>query len=107
MSGIYIPGVEMPSYCAECRFLSEYGDYPVCIITDEQRGYNFRVCENRMPHCPLVPVPEHGRLGDLDELKRVVKANDWSNPTVPAALNVIITRMSTIIPADPAKEGEG
>ena len=70
MSGVYIKGMEMPSCCGECRFLSEYGDYPVCIITDEQRGYNFRTRELRMPHCPLVPVPPHGDLIDRDKLEK-------------------------------------
>ena len=66
MSGVYIKGMEMPSCCAECRFLDERGDYPCCIITDEQRGYNFRTRELRMPHCPLIHAPNHGRLIDAD-----------------------------------------
>lgn len=64
---ILIKGMEMPSYCDDCWALDEYGDYPVCQITEEQRGYNFRTREKRMDKCPLVPVPTpHGRLIDAD-----------------------------------------
>lgn len=59
--GVYIKGMEMPTCCDECVALDEYGDYPVCRITQEQRGYNFRTREKRMDKCPLVEVPPHGR----------------------------------------------
>ena len=65
---VYIKGMEMPCCCDECRFLDEYGDYPCCIITDEQRGYTFKTREKRMDKCPLIPVPDHGRLIDADAL---------------------------------------
>lgn len=69
MSGVYIPGMEMPTSCDMCWALDEYGDYPRCRITEEQRGYNFPVREQRMSHCPLVPVPDHGRLIDADAIE--------------------------------------
>ena len=90
MSSVYIKGMEMPSCCGECRFLDEYGDYPCCIVTDEQRGYNFRIRELRMPHCPLIPVPDHGRLIDADALHSFMAA-------------LCVANAPTIIPAD----GEG
>ena len=80
---VYIKGMEMPTCCAECRFLDESGDYPWCIITDEQRGYNFRIRELRMPHCPLVPVPDHGRLIDADKLMDALP-DDFSIPSTAA-----------------------
>ena len=55
---VLIKGMEMPSCCDDCWALDEYGDYPVCRITEEQRGYYFRIREERMDKCPLVPVPE-------------------------------------------------
>lgn len=66
---ILIKGMEMPMVCDDCWALDEYGDYPRCRITEEQRGYNFRIREQRMEHCPLIKVPTpHGRLIDADTL---------------------------------------
>ena len=45
--------IDMPNCCNECFALDEYGDYPVCRITQEQRGYTFRTREQRMSKCPL------------------------------------------------------
>ena len=62
--------MEMPESCDMCPYLDDYGDYPRCRISEEQRGYNFPIHEKRMPNCPIITVlPEgHGRLGDLDAL---------------------------------------
>ena len=51
---LYIKNMKMPKCCADCFALDEYGDYPVCGITDEQMGYTFNIREKRMPHCPLI-----------------------------------------------------
>lgn len=65
---ILIKGVKMPRVCADCFALDEYGDYPVCRITGEQRGYNFRIYEKRMEKCPLIEVSER-KVGEwVDEL---------------------------------------
>lgn len=66
MSGIYIPGMEMPPNCWRCS-LSQLYDSPrerlVCKVTHEE-VLRHKIAEN----CPLIPVPNHGRLGDLDAL---------------------------------------
>lgn len=58
----------MPGCCWDCPCLDDYGDYPRCRISNEQRGYNFPIHEKRMPGCPITqPLPEgHGRLVDAD-----------------------------------------
>ena len=63
---VLIRGMEMPTSCDNCWALDDYGDYPRCRITEEQRGYNFPVREKRMDKCPLVPAADvapvqHGR----------------------------------------------
>lgn len=68
MSDILIKGMKMPTNCNNCWALDDYGDYPRCRITEEQRGYKFPIREKRMGNCPLVPVPPHGRLIDADAL---------------------------------------
>lgn len=111
---IIIKGMDMPSCCGECRFLDDYGDYPCCIITDEQRGYNFRIREKRMDHCPLISFPSHGKLINVDAVKEWVenwfRMNRNYHPyaklnNIPITeLYDILERMPTIISAD--KENE-
>lgn len=56
--------IDMPSCCDECFALDEYGDYPRCRITGEQRGYTFRTRELKMSKCPLKPLPEKMKGND-------------------------------------------
>lgn len=69
--------MEMPKRCSDCWALDEYGDYPRCRITEEQRGYNFNIFEKRMDKCPLMEVPPHGRLIDADALMSTIKEHDY------------------------------
>lgn len=57
--------IDMPSCCDECFALDYSGDYPVCLVTQEQRGYTFRTGEQRMNKCPLKKVPEKDTRDDL------------------------------------------
>lgn len=76
--------MEIPGSCDCCPCLDDYGDYPRCRISGEQRGYNFDVRNNRMPNCPILAVlPEkHGRLVDIDEeILNVKRIAGWSGVT--------------------------
>ncbi len=107
--GVYIRGMEMPSCCDNCWELDDYGDYPRCRITEEQRGYNFPIREKRMDNCPLVPVPPHGRLIDADALEHDFRedAEDaWNKEASPISwadafdeLADMVAEAPTIIPA--------
>jgi len=55
---VYIEGMEMPISCAECRFCGEY-----CYAKGDENKYS------KLP-CPLVSVPEHGRLIDAGALRQ-------------------------------------
>ena len=68
---VLIKGMKMPSVCDECWALDESGDYPICRITEETRGYNFRVREKRMDRCPLIELPDHGDLIDRDVFRNM------------------------------------
>lgn len=124
--GVYI-NMEMPTSCDMCWALDDYGDYPRCRITEEQRGYNFRIREKRMDKCPLVPVPEHGRLIDADALTETTDGihdccdiyfqpidnicgpNDCNGCKWRETMDCfrrMVKHAPTIIPADPAEEGE-
>lgn len=48
--------MKMPEYCDDCWALDESGDYPMCRITGETRGYNFDARKKRMDKCPMKPV---------------------------------------------------
>ena len=50
--------IDMPSCCSECFALDDHYDYPECLITKEQRGYNFNTKTQRMDKCPLKPIPK-------------------------------------------------
>ena len=54
--GIYIPRMEMPTDCCTCKLRFATG----CCGS--------LPANMRHPACPLVPVPEHGRLIDADSL---------------------------------------
>lgn len=62
---IYIPGMEVPKNCDCCDFMTVEGEYgePTCPF-----GRIIRCASEMQPDCPLVPVPEHGRLVDADKL---------------------------------------
>lgn len=60
MSGIYIPGVEMPRCCMDCHYHISLRDQ--CILTHRDQ----RDLWSRPDWCPIVPVPPHGDLADID-----------------------------------------
>ena len=111
MSGIYIPGAKIPPSCFSCDYgFSEYFGQ-VCPFYGardfaEQQGYT----DKRHPGCPILFVPDHGRLGDLDALAAtrlprnvhwddVIERYVYDGPTFAQAIDMIINA-PTIIPAD-------
>lgn len=50
---LIIENKDMPKCCYDCFALDDYGDYPRCRITGEQRGYTFDTSSTRMDKCPL------------------------------------------------------
>lgn len=112
--GVYIKGMEMPMSCRQCSLYlqsmdSERNVYENCAVT--AKSYNWGLT-TRPSDCPLVPVPQHGRLGDLDKLEQVFvdidnapySGFDGSEPFYSAEDAAQIIRLSpTIIQAE---EGE-
>lgn len=89
MSGIYIPGVEKPKSQEQCKFF-DYAPFRAdyCVLFSTCKGINA---------CPIVAVPDHGRLIDADAFEKFVhdKWEDYDH----WLLNYIEAR-PTIIPAD-------
>ena len=63
MSGVYIPGMEMPKSCNCCRFAVDGWCYAFGKPNIEALAN-----EGHTNFCPLVPVTPHGRLIDADAL---------------------------------------
>lgn len=93
--GVYIKSMEMPKSCNACIF----DVYGLCLINK-----NIEAKDELTHSCPLIPVPDHGRLIDKDvmcnECRRIAEEYDGIYPDCtycPAHL------APTIIPAE---EGE-
>lgn len=75
--GVYIKGMKMPKTCYECWALDDDYDYPMCRITQEQRGYTFNTRGQKMAKCPLTDILEpHGRLIDADACIDYIRSNN-------------------------------
>lgn len=90
--GVYIKGMAMPKVCAEC-FMD-----PPC-----RESFHVNIWKERHPGCPLIEIPPHGRLGDLDELKSKFRHSEGDDDVDSAwisAVRRIITQAETIIEAE-------
>lgn len=89
MSGIYIPGMEMPK---------RGNGFDITIYPDGSC-----ISENGL-HYTLVPVPDHGRLGDLDAVERHLVKMQMAQKDVVAhgirKARAVVRDMPTIIPAE-------
>lgn len=79
MSGIYIKGMTMPKSRNECKMFDAshaiglFAPLGWCRINGKEI---FRLSE-KANCCPLIPVPEHGRLIDADALTDAIESTDW------------------------------
>ena len=115
--GVYI-NMEMPISCERCPMLDWDLDYIKCKVTD--RHFKMTECWRsiRVPDCPLIPVPPHGRLIDADALHELfeyqwhhLQVLNWNgNPTAKArqsGINWCISTMRDSAPTIiPSEEGE-
>lgn len=114
--GVYIKGMEMPKSCYACMFFSQSNHWnrndeadilSYCKRTGEKTWENVN---GYLPNCPLVPVPPHGRIGDLDRLAKEVE--DMGKEFPPDSIGAeryrlfaeFIKTAPTITPADPVEE---
>lgn len=104
--GVYIPNVKFPQNCDECDLL-----YDCCACGVTHKRMDFETMDRvRNPHCPLVPVPPHGRLIDADALisnfEFTMKHCTIKGHTAQRYREMIVelSVAPTIIPANPAEE---
>ncbi len=62
---ILIQGMEMPKNCKDCPF-SDHEAW--CLIPGSWRERYYCPDDERSDDCPLIELPPHGRLADLDEM---------------------------------------
>ena len=67
MSGIYIP-IKVPKGCSGCPIDSD------CCTLWQQLPPE-RLSDTRPRDCPIVVVPDHGRLKDYDQIMK--EYNEW------------------------------
>ena len=113
MSGIYIKGMEMPVSCTRCPLSDD--DVVFC-----HAAKKYIPMLGHPTFCPLIEVPDHGRLIDetwlkaamietLESLKRNPKMDRQEAHLIAAfdTLRVMLEDAPTIIPADKeADDGE-
>ena len=80
MADVLIKGLELPKACSwfdeegkhhSCRFCLAY----ICSITGDCIASSV---ERRHPSCPLVELPPHGRLVDIDRIISESRRNNLS-----------------------------
>ena len=113
MSGVYIPNMEMPKTCADCRLFAvnklynyvteRLEKHAFCTANHSIRFEEFDIDNIRHESCPLVELPSHGRLGDLDALSETIDSSAfWDSGDLSLARD-IVKYAPTIIEASKEK----
>ena len=116
---ILIPGVEMPTSCSRCPMLEGDRLDGLCHAAsrwlDDDEYWTWYVYpegdmdDSKPCNCPLVPVPEHGRLIDADaDVYNYIttwrcNCSDFGSQTVMAVDD--LQYLPTIIPAEEVDNG--
>lgn len=99
---ILIKGMEMPKNCGECKLY--HIEYPMyCLAVEGHRTVGAPYGMPRPDWCPLIELPPHGRLGDLDALKaqyRYSEADSEDERVWMMNIRRAITNTPTIIEAE-------
>ena len=67
--GVLIKGIKMPKCCVDCPCFYDFISCQALFDgTDDFSASGFDEYKMRLPNCPLVEVPPHGRLIDADRL---------------------------------------
>ena len=93
---VIVKNMEMPKNCKTCPF-SDHEAW--CLIPGSWRERYYCPDDERSADCPLIELPPHGRLGDLDELYKVANmADDFGADTLD--MLKLIADTPTIIEAE-------
>lgn len=110
---VLVKGMEMPNSCRECKLRD---DMACCLPLDtpyEDRWVGKNE-DKREPDCPLIEIPEHGDLVDVDDLEEWIE--NWfekdryyhpfsKGKTIPTEeLRDIFKSVPVVIPAERSEE---
>lgn len=87
MSGIYIPGIEMPKSCDKCV-------HPTCTLWQFVNG------GERHEKCPIIYVLQHGRIIDADEFLQRALGTRCFHGDYARMLEELVAESKTVIPAE-------
>ena len=90
---VYIKGRKPPNSCDDC-WVSD------CPNDEHIDGYRMM---DRPTYCPLIPVPDHGRLIDADAMLNEYYSGSNDGEYIEKAgviTPLLVERLPTIIPAD-------
>lgn len=93
---VYIKGMEMPKNCWSCAFMD--GEYGYCVIDGLGRDAEEKT------NCPLIPIPNHGRLIEADALTYVMGMDEHFSPLEAMYLIGLVADATTIIPGEEVTE---
>ena len=100
---VLIKGMEMPKNCFDCPIGS---DGAVCVLLGIGDGYlyhkhdAFDAATERLPNCPLIELPPHGRLIDADEFYKDINESILLTDGFKDAFNLWFDEQPTIIEAE-------
>lgn len=109
--GVYIKGMEMPKDCLHCSFVSGcsycegYNDHCAFEPDDIETDWDFDhgVFPESIPDwCPLVPVPEHGKLIEKSAVFELIRSFPNVDRQLPVDFMKALYNLPTIIPAEEA-----
>ena len=111
MNGVYIPGMKITEHCMDCPFMVSR-DNDDCILQSDEANETFQSWDDMQKGCPLIAVPEHGRLIDadaLDDICRIINEREYETGAYITRgdykiIDRVLFEFPTIIPAD--KDGE-
>ena len=110
MSGLYIPSMKKPTNCHDCPLVDTLENCPCREMPDKDFWDSFILSMTVHEKCPLIPVPDHGRLIDayfiVKRLRKQIQevGEDTELANRDREFISVIGAVSAIIPAD--KEGE-
>ena len=109
MSGIYIPGMEMPRSCVACLLnfgekRPEYGLTICCPYSHGVISWRDKALDNgRLASCGIVPVPDHGDLIDKQyAYQNTMAMGEHTRKIILKQINAL----PIVIPADKEDKGE-
>ena len=116
MSGIYIPGAELPESCFFCRAAEQIDPDTIrCRVNGKSFTATFvgTIETRNLGRCPLVFVPDHGRTIDVDAALQVIETRELraclqsqDRKIAHTAIKILLNDalFPTVLPADKTTE---